>query len=177
MPRIVPLVLRAGFVTRGLGAMPLQAQARQRVGLAREGSRRWLRQPSPKSSNARGVVEECHPDSSSTIIVYPDERTPQGNNEIDRAVFAVVSSGPLCSGRCWNGVARVGYPFSYRKSFPEPPTGATWTASWRSTQMTSRWRNASYPKHLHHLVAQVVDDLHGDASGRRLREGAGGVAV
>src|SRR5436309_6973691 len=34
-----------------------------------------------------------------------------------------------------------------------------------------------YPEHLHDLVAQVVDDLHGDASGLRLLEGARRIAV
>ena len=36
---------------------------------------------------------------------------------------------------------------------------------------------ASHPEHLHHLVPKVVDNLHGDAAGRRLGERPGGVAV
>jgi len=35
----------------------------------------------------------------------------------------------------------------------------------------------SYPKHLHHFVAKVVDNLHGNTAGLRFGEGPGGVAI
>jgi len=38
-------------------------------------------------------------------------------------------------------------------------------------------KTCSYPKHLHHLVAEVVDDLDGDAAGAGAWEWAGGIAV
>jgi hypothetical protein len=40
-----------------------------------------------------------------------------------------------------------------------------------------RTRRGSDLEHLHHLVAEVVDDFHGDAAGFGLGEGPGGVAV
>ena len=41
------------------------------------------------------------------------------------------------------------------------------------------WVSAMSPhrEHLHHLVAEVVDDFDGDAAGFRFGEGSGGVAV
>ena len=36
---------------------------------------------------------------------------------------------------------------------------------------------ARYPKHLHHLIPQMVNHLHRDPAGLRLVEGPGGVAV
>ena len=55
------------------------------------------------------------------------------------------------------------------------------TGTWRRlrSRADERLRDAvnSDPEHLHHFVAQVVDDLDGDAAGSGFREGAGGVAV
>ena len=48
--------------------------------------------------------------------------------EIDSVVFAVVSSNPLGRADCSNGVARPGFPFSFRDDFPEHLQKTRWSS-------------------------------------------------
>src|SRR5262245_48768683 len=43
--------------------------------------------------------------------------------------------------------------------------------------MSKPFHESIYLKHLHHFVAEMVNDLHGDATVIRLRERAGSIAV
>ena len=47
---------------------------------------------------------------------------------LDAAVLGIVSSEPLGHGSCANGVARPGYPFSFRKSFPKQLKKTLWSS-------------------------------------------------
>ena len=48
--------------------------------------------------------------------------------DIDSVVFGVVSSNPLGRANCSNGVARPGFPFSFRETFPEHLTKTRWSS-------------------------------------------------
>ena len=52
------------------------------------------------------------------IELHPAE-TGSPSPDVDRVVLGVVSSQPLGHGACANGVARPGFPFSFRTRFPK----------------------------------------------------------
>lgn len=61
------------------------------------------------------------------IELYPTHANSP-SPEMDAAVFGVVSSRPLGSGSCTNGVARPGLPFSFRETFPKQLGKTAWSA-------------------------------------------------
>lgn len=64
------------------------------------------------------------------IELHPTEAA-SASLDLDAVVLGVVSSHPLGIGACSNGVARPGFPFSFRTSFPKDPKGAWTTAALR----------------------------------------------
>ena len=62
----------------------------------------------------------------SKIALYPTEAGSSAL-DVDAVIVGIVSSYPLGHGVCANGVARPGFPFSYRKGFPKEPKG-TWSS-------------------------------------------------
>ena len=91
------------------------------------GMRRSGAPPEIRKVQMHDVWVESEETARSTIILNPSERpSPPRNNEIDAAVFGVVGNTSLGS----NGVARPGFPFSHRKTFPdqgEPGNGLLWS--------------------------------------------------
>lgn len=59
------------------------------------------------------------------IELFPTE-ADSSSSDVDSVVVGLVSSCPLGHGICANGVARPGFPFSYRKDFPKNIKG-TWS--------------------------------------------------
>ena len=64
---------------------------------------------------------------ASKIELHPTEGGSP-SPDLDAAVLGIVSSEPLGHGSCANGVARPGYPFSFRKSFPKEPKTTPWSS-------------------------------------------------
>ena len=62
----------------------------------------------------------------SKIALYPTEAGSSAL-DVDAVIVGIVSSYPLGHGACANGVARPGFPFSFRKGFPKEPKG-TWSS-------------------------------------------------
>ena len=59
------------------------------------------------------------------IELFPTE-ADSPSSDVDAVIAGVVSSYPLGHGVCANGVARPGFPFSYRNGFPKEMKG-TWS--------------------------------------------------
>ena len=62
----------------------------------------------------------------SKIALFPTEAGSQAL-DVDAVISGVVSSYPLGHGVCVNGVARPGFPFSFRNRFPQETRG-TWSS-------------------------------------------------
>lgn len=62
----------------------------------------------------------------SKIELHPT-RVGSTSLNLDSAVLGIVSSEPLGHGSCANGVARPGYPFSFRQSFPKELKKTPWS--------------------------------------------------
>ena len=77
-----------------------------------------------KSSEIRRIrlvdVEEAE------LALYP-KKTSSASPDVDAAIMGIVSSRPLGYGACSNGVARPGYPFSFRDGLPTELNSATWS--------------------------------------------------
>ena len=96
---------------------------------------------------------------ASEIALFPTEaKCPPPN--LDAAVLGMVSSEPLGHGARANGVARPGYPFSFRKSFPKELKKTPWSTlalrlhydSWEITlvETSNYWRSFVGPRILQH---------------------------
>ena len=124
----------------------------------------WRRGEPPKIRKMQMYdvsVENEPPAARSKIILNPRDRTSPKSNEIDSAVFGVVSSNPLGHGGCTNGVARPGFPFSFRKTFPadDKLRGAWSTAALRLSyadlevifvETSNYWKSVVDSKNLFH---------------------------
>ena len=83
------------------------------------------------------------------LELHPTEAA-SSSSDVDAAILGVVSSHPLGHGACVNGVARPGFPFSFRTSLPKELKGGWSTAALRLyhknieitlVQTSSYWRN------------------------------------
>ena len=93
------------------------------------------------------------------IELYPSEAVSQPTS-MHSALLGVVSTHPLVHGVCANGVARPGFPFSYRTELPKKLNKTTWSYSTLRLQQdgieitfvaTSRyWRKLVNPTMLQH---------------------------
>lgn len=66
-------------------------------------------------------------DVEETMVTIPPTEDDLPSPAVDALVMGVISSAPLGSAACSNGVARPGHPFSFRPDFPEEPK-----SSWSS---------------------------------------------
>ena len=103
--------------------------------------------------------------------LFPTE-ADSSSSDVDSVVAGLVSSCPLGHGICANGVARPGYPFSYRIDFPNKKRGTWSTSALRLYQEnleitfveTSRyWRRLVNKRELQHDTIVGIRRLDGNA--------------
>ena len=66
-------------------------------------------------------------DIEETMVTFPPTEDDVPSPPVDAVAMGVISSAPLGSAACSNGVARPGHPFSFRPDFPKAPK-----SSWSS---------------------------------------------